>query len=182
MSHNLSLLLKRGSDCCILIVYCTAASTSLSDSLSCITFIFSECRINYCIAVASKASATRAIFPRDGNAISRNYCIAVARKKLHVQHVLRWRCKISWKVAEILKTLNILAIYLSANVAIAPCSRVAIFPLDCNAIIAENCIAIAGDKLHVHEKPWLYRSKHYHYVLTSCPHRDNEYDNENANI
>ena len=43
--------------------------------------------------------------------------------------------------------VNILAIYLSANLAIAPCSRVAIFPRDGNAIISENCIAIAGEKL-----------------------------------
>ena len=43
-----------------------------------------------------------------------------------------------------LKTLNILAVYLSANFAIAPCSRDEIFLRDDNAIIAENCIAIAA--------------------------------------
>ena len=35
---------------------------------------------------------------------------------------------------------------LSASLAIAPCSRVAVFPRDSSAIISENCIAIAGEK------------------------------------
>ena len=52
-------------------------------------------------------------------------------------------------VALVLKTLNILAIYLSANFAIALCSRVAFFPCDGNAIISENFIVIAGEKLLV---------------------------------
>ena len=60
-------------------------------------------------------------------------CLALA-----MQHLLT-------EVAEILQT-NILAIHLSASLAIAPCSRVAIFPRDGSAIISENCIAIAGEK------------------------------------
>ena len=55
----------------------------------------------------------------------------------------------SERLPKILQTLNILAIYLSANLAIAPCSRVAILPRDDNAIISENCIAIAYEKLPV---------------------------------
>ena len=46
-------------------------------------------------------------------------------------------------------SLNILAIYLSANFVIALCSRVAILPRDDNAIISENCIGIASEKLLV---------------------------------
>ena len=41
------------------------------------------------------------------------------------------------------------AIYLSANLAIAPCSWVAIFPCNGNAIMSEICIVIAGEKLLV---------------------------------
>ena len=37
-------------------------------------------------------------------------------------------------------SFNILVIYLSANIAIASCSRVAIFPRDGNAIISENAL------------------------------------------
>ena len=37
--------MKRGSGCCAVDIYCTAALTSLSDSVSYITFLFSECRI-----------------------------------------------------------------------------------------------------------------------------------------
>ena len=34
--------MKRGSGCCAVDIYCTAALTSLSDSISCITYLFSE--------------------------------------------------------------------------------------------------------------------------------------------
>ena len=51
------------------------------------------------------------------------------------------------KLPKYCELFNILAMYLSANLAIAPCSRVAIFPRDGNAIISENCIAIAGEKM-----------------------------------
>ena len=37
--------MKRGSGCCAVDIYCTAALTSLSDSVSYITFLFSEWRI-----------------------------------------------------------------------------------------------------------------------------------------
>ena len=38
--------MKRGSGCCAVDIYCPAASTSLSDSASYITFLFSEWRID----------------------------------------------------------------------------------------------------------------------------------------
>ena len=37
--------MKRGSGCCAVDIYCTAALTSLPDSVSYITFLFSEWRI-----------------------------------------------------------------------------------------------------------------------------------------
>ena len=37
--------MKRGSGCCAVDIYCMAALTSLSDSVSYITFLFSEWRI-----------------------------------------------------------------------------------------------------------------------------------------
>ena len=37
--------MKRGSGCCAVDIYCTAASTSFSDSISYITYLFSEWRI-----------------------------------------------------------------------------------------------------------------------------------------
>ena len=51
----------------------------------------------------------------------------------------------SEKLPKYCKLLN-LAIYLSTSLAIASCSRVAIFPSDVSAIISENCIAITGEK------------------------------------
>ena len=39
--------MKRGSGCCAVDIYCTAASTSFSDSISYITYLFSEWRIGY---------------------------------------------------------------------------------------------------------------------------------------
>ena len=38
--------MKRDSGCCAVDIYCTAALTSLSDSVSYITFLFSEWRIS----------------------------------------------------------------------------------------------------------------------------------------
>ena len=40
--------MKRGSACCAVDIYCTAALTSLSDSISYITFLFSEWSIVFC--------------------------------------------------------------------------------------------------------------------------------------
>ena len=37
--------MKRGSGCCAVDIYCTAALTSFSDSISYITYLFSEWRI-----------------------------------------------------------------------------------------------------------------------------------------
>ena len=55
----------------------------------------------------------------------------------------------SEKLQKDLKSLNIGAFFLSAKFARAPCSRVAIFRGDGNAIVSENCIAIAGEKVPV---------------------------------
>ena len=44
MLHNLAVL-KQGSGCCTLMIYCTAALTSFSDSISYVTYLFSEWRI-----------------------------------------------------------------------------------------------------------------------------------------
>ena len=82
------------------------------------------------------------LFTRDDNAISRNYYVAVLRTnfcvaclELAVQQLLK-HCR------KTKKTLNILAIFLSANFAGARCSQVAIYLREGNAIISVNCITI----------------------------------------
>ena len=56
-------------------------------------------------------------------AISRNYCVGVTHKNVCGWNVLRSKCNNFCKVAEKLKSLNILTLFLSANFADIPCSQ-----------------------------------------------------------
>ena len=58
--------MKRGSGCCAVDIYCTAALTSFSDSISYLTYLFSEWRITVCINGHNSM-----IYPKQGSLYER---------------------------------------------------------------------------------------------------------------
>ena len=48
--------MKRDSGCCVVDIYCTAALTSISDSISYITYLFSEWRIFTIVGYCEKSN------------------------------------------------------------------------------------------------------------------------------
>ena len=99
------------------------------------------------VVLISKAAATRAIFYLRWQCnFNKIIALPSRAKNCTCSMSCAGNATSSEKLPKYCK-LNILSIYLSANFAIALCSRVAFFPLDGNAIISENCISIAGEKL-----------------------------------